>query len=47
MLDGAIRGESGCFLRADEQNWKALANLLTERREPIDPRGAVGFLRLT
>ncbi len=25
----AIRGEFGCFLWADEQNWEALANLLT------------------
>lgn len=25
----AIRGEFGCFLWADEQNWGALANLLT------------------
>ncbi len=25
----AIRGEFGCFLWADEQNWDALANLLT------------------
>ena len=44
--------EAGINLRAidavaDEQNWNALANLLTERREPIDPRGAVGFLTPT
>ncbi|MCH7847679.1 MAG: hypothetical protein IIB53_04870 [Planctomycetes bacterium] len=40
--------EAGINLRAidavaDEQNWNALANLVTERREPIDPRGADGF----
>ena len=47
MLDGAIRGESGCFLRADEQNWDAPADLVTERRERPDPRGVAGFLGLT
>lgn len=40
--------EAGINLRAieavvDDQNWNALANLVTERREPIDPRGADGF----
>lgn len=25
----AVRGEFGCFLWADEQNWDVLANLLT------------------